>query len=98
MALVFNSKNFLTEIITDFQALLAFMDKKFGKKYAYGLLYEADVSHVVKETLTLEGTMIYYFILLTKRAYPTGTPTSEDIKYINAVWDGLGYPEKKLVT
>ena len=38
MALVFNSKNFVKEIITDFQALLAFMDKKFGKKYTYGLM------------------------------------------------------------
>ena len=38
-----------------------------------------------------------YFILLTKRAYPSGEPTLEDIKYINAIWDGLGYPEKKIL-
>jgi len=97
MALVFNSKEFLKEIITDFQSLLAFMDKKFGKNFTYGLLFTGSSSHIVNETLTLEGTMMYYFILLTKRAYPSGEPTLEDIKYINAVWDGLGYPEKKIL-
>jgi hypothetical protein len=97
MALVFNSKEFLKEIITDFQSLLAFMDKKFGKNYTYGLMFTASSSFVVKETLTLEGTMMYYFILLTNRPYPSGEPTQEDIKYINAVWDGLGYPEKKIL-
>jgi hypothetical protein len=39
--------------------------------------------------------MIYFFIRLTKRAYPD-TPTPDDIKYINAIWDTLGHPEKKL--
>ena len=46
MALLFNAKQFTIDVITDLQALLAFMDT--------------------------------------------------NIKYINAIWDTLGYPEKKL--
>jgi len=98
MALVFNAKQFTIDVITDLQALLSFMDIKFGKRYAYAIRYDASASHTTKETLTLEGTLMYYFILLTKRPYPTGSPTVDDIKYINAIWDALGYPEKKLPT
>jgi len=97
MASIFNEKQFLIEVITDFQSLLAFMDIKFGHKYAFGLMYSAASSHVEENVLTLEGTMMYFFIRLTKRPYPK-IPTSEDIKYINAIWDGLGHPEKKIAT
>lgn len=95
MALLFNAKQFTIDVITDLQALLAFMDTKFGHRYAYGLFYSAVAGHTAKENLNLQGTMIYFFIKLTKRPYPE-TPTPEDIKYINAIWDTLGYPEKKL--
>lgn len=95
MALLFNAKQFTIDVITDLQALLAFMDTKFGHRYEYGLMYFGSSSYTVNEELTLEGTMIYFFIRLTKRPYPE-TPTPEDIKYINAIWDTLGYPEKKL--
>jgi hypothetical protein len=60
-------------------------------------MYTASASQLETNTLTLHGTMIYYFIRLTNRPYPT-TPTSDDIVYINAIWDTLGYPEKKLAT
>jgi hypothetical protein len=95
MALVFSEKDFLNEIITDFQALLSFMDVKFGKKYTFGLMYGGSSRREEKQYLNLQGTMMFYFIRLTKRPYPTN-PTSEDIKYINAIWDGLGYPENKI--
>jgi hypothetical protein len=95
MTSIFNEKDFLIEIITDFQALLSFMDIKFGQKYAFGLLYLATSTQEEKRMLTLEGTMMLYFIKITKRPYPT-VPTNEDILYINAIWDGFGYPEKKL--
>lgn len=97
MALVFSSKNFLREVITDFQALLSFMDTRFGKRYAYGLIYSASASQVEDNMLSLQGTMMYYFIRLTNRPYPT-EPTPDDIVYINAIWDTLGHPEKKLAT
>jgi len=97
MALIFNSKKITSEVITDLEALLAFMDMKFGHKYAYGLMYTGSAGMTVKETLTQHGTLIYFFVLLTKRPYPE-TPTAEDIKYINAIWDGLGHPENKLPT
>ena len=90
-----NEKDFLIEIITDFQALLSFMDNTFGKKYSFGLMYTATSTHVEKQILTLEGTMMFYFIKLTGRPYPK-IPTNDDIKYINAIWDTFGYPEKKL--
>jgi hypothetical protein len=95
MTSILNEKNFLIEIITDFQGLLSFMDIKFGQKYAFGLMYNAASTHEEKQYLTLEGTMMLYFIKLTKRPYPK-IPTNEDIKYINAIWDTFGYPEKKL--
>lgn len=95
MALLFNAKQFTIDVITDLQALLAFMDTKFGHRYAYGLVYLAVSGHTTKESLTLEGTMVYFFIRLTNRPYPE-VPTAEDIKYINAIWDTLGHPEKKL--
>jgi hypothetical protein len=98
MALVFNPKQFTIDVITDLQALLAFMDIKFGKRYTYGLSYNATTGQTTKESLTLEGTLMYYFVLLTKRPYPTGPFTADDIKYINAIWDALGHPEKKLAT
>jgi hypothetical protein len=98
MALIFNPKQFTIDVITDLQSLLSFMDIKFGKRYTYGLRYDASGSHTTKESLTLEGTLMYYFILLTKRPYPTGPLTADDIKYINAIWDALGHPEKKLAT
>ena len=97
MALVFSSKKFLREVITDFQALLSFMDTRFGKRYAYGLSYSASASQIEDNILSLEGTMMYYFIRLTNRRYPT-VPTPDDIMYINAIWDTLGHPEKKLAT
>jgi hypothetical protein len=95
MALLFNAKQFTIDVITDLQALLAFMDTKFVQRYAYGLVYPAVAGQTTKESLTLEGTMIYFFIRLTNRPYPE-IPTAEDIKYINAIWDTLGHPEKKL--
>jgi hypothetical protein len=95
MALLFNAKKFTIDVITDLQALLAFMDTKFGHRYDYGLKYFGSSSYTVNEELTLEGTMIYFFVRLTKRPYPE-VPTADDIKYINAIWDTLGYPEKKL--
>jgi hypothetical protein len=98
MAFIFNSKKFTLEIIDNFQALLSFMDTKFGKRYMYGLSFTASVGQSTKETLTLRGTMIFFFINLTKRPYPTGTPTAEDIVYINAIWDALKHPENKLPT
>jgi hypothetical protein len=98
MALIFNPKQFTIDVITDLQALLAFMDIKFGKRYAYGIRYDATSGHTTKESLTLEGSLLFYFVLLTKRPYPTGPPTADDIKYINAIWDALGHPEKKLAT
>ena len=73
------------------------MDVRFGKRYTYGLMYAASASQLETNTLTLQGTMLYYFIRLTNRPYPT-IPTSDDIVYINAIWDTLGYPEKKLAT
>lgn len=98
MARVFKSKQFVKDVITDFQALLSFMDKKFGHRYDYGLVFAASASQVEANTLTLYGTLMLYFVHLTKRPYPTGTPTAEDIKYINAIWHALGHPEKKLAT
>lgn len=97
MALIFNPKQFTIDVITDLQALLAFMDIKFGKRYTYGLSYNATTGHTTKESLSLEGTLMYYFVLLTKRPYPK-IPAADDIKYINAIWDALGHPEKKLAT
>lgn len=98
MALIFSAKQFTIDVITDLQALLSFSSTKFGHQYNYGLVFEGAVGLTVEETLSLEGTLIYFFVLLTKRPYPTSTPTAEDIKYINAIWDTLGYPEKKLAT
>jgi len=95
MALIFSEKEFLKNVITDFQSLLSFMDLKFGHKYAFGLLYLASSKTEEKQFLSLEGTMMLYFIHLTKRSYPK-IPTAEDIKCINAIWDGLGHPEKKI--
>ena len=97
MASIFDEKKFLLEVITDFQALLSFMDVHFGKSYTFGLVFGASSSVVEKTTLTLEGTMMLYFVLITKRSFPT-TPTAQDISYINAIWDGLGYPEKKIAS
>jgi hypothetical protein len=94
MALIFDEKKFLLEVITDFQALLSFMDVKFGKSYTFGLIFGGSSSVVEKSVLTLEGTMMLYFVLITKRPFPK-VPTAQDITYINAIWDGLGYPEKK---
>lgn len=66
------------------------MDKTFGHRCDYGLVYAASANQIEGNTLTLYGTLML--------SYPTETPTVEDIKYINAIWDGLGHPEKKLAT
>jgi hypothetical protein len=95
MASIFDEKKFLLEVITDFQALLSFMDVRFGRAYTFGLIYNASSKVVEQTTLTLEGTMMLYFVLITKRPFPS-TPTAQDISYINAIWEGLGYPEKKI--
>lgn len=97
MASIFDEKKFLLEVITDFQALLSFMDVRFGKSYTFGLIYNASSKVVEKTTLTLEGTMMLYFVAITKRAFPK-IPTAKDIIYINAIWDGLGYPENKIAS
>jgi hypothetical protein len=95
MTSIFNEKKFLLEVITDFQALLSFMDVRFGKSYTFGLIFGGSSKVVEKTTLTLEGTMMLYFVLITKRPFPK-TPTAQDITYINAIWEGLGYPENKI--
>jgi len=45
MASIFDEKKFLLEVITDFQALLSFMDVRFGRAYTFGLLF-GDTSKV----------------------------------------------------
>lgn len=97
MTSIFNEKKFLLEVITDFQALLSFMDVQFGKSYTFGLIFGGSSKVLEKTTLTLEGTMMLYFVLITKRPFPK-IPTAKDIIYINAIWDGLGYPENKIAS
>lgn len=89
-------KTFLREMISDFARILAFNAPGY-----FGELYSEKVwkgSSGMEETvsLTLQGTIAYYYIYIYKEAYPTN-PTPAQQANINKLWVEMSHPENVVI-
>lgn len=69
---------------------------KFGGGVYAPLVFQSRAEQ--QETITLddEGFMVYIYVKAFKESFPSGDKTSEQIQRINAIWDALNKPERKI--
>jgi hypothetical protein len=88
---------FVISIIDSLQKMLAFMNPgKFGGGVYTPMIFQSRADQ--KETITLDddGFMIYIYVKAFNESFPTEEPTPEQIERINAIWDALNKPERKI--
>jgi hypothetical protein len=79
------------------QKLLAFTAPgRYGDLYST-IIYTDKIKQEDVIKLTVDGYVIYLYKTVFKEPYPSD-PTPEQIEKINAIWEALGQPEKKIPT
>lgn len=87
---------FVIDIIDNIKKLLAFVKPgKFGQIVLQYLAFQSKAEQKEKIKLSLEGYVIVLYRKAFKESYPE-YPTPSQKERINAIWDALGHPEKKL--
>lgn len=89
-----NECKFVIEMIDSFEKLLKYNLPTYGS-ITSALLYKSSVGSHSKATVTIEGYVSYIYFINYNEKYPE-FPTPEQKEKINAIWDALGHPEKKL--
>ena len=87
---------FVIEMIDSIKKLLKFVNPgKFGQLVLNFIAFQSKAEQ--KETIGLsdEGYVIVIYKKVFKESYPTN-PTPEQKERINAIWDAIGKPEKKI--
>lgn len=87
----------MIETIDSIKKLLKYVNPgKFGQIVLNYIVFQgkADQKDVIK--LDLNGYMIYVYLKAFKESPPTETPTPLQRERINAIWDALGHPERKI--
>lgn len=88
---------FVIDIIDSISKLLAYVNPgKFGQIVLNYIAFQSKAEQ--KETIKLspEGYMIYVYKTAFKEPYPKENLTLLQKQRINAIWDALGHPEKKI--
>jgi len=90
-ALVFE-RNFLNEVITDFDKVLTFLQPgNFGKQYSAPLIFKTSVSQVTTFTITLEVLALIRYYSEFKQQYPED-PTPEQVARLNVIRTAMNLP------
>lgn len=88
---------FVISIIDSIQKLLIYTNAgTYGDIYA-SIVFIDKIKQKEVIKLTLEGYIVYVYKTAFKEPYPLN-PTLEQIGKINAIWEALGHPEKKIPT
>ena len=64
----------------------------FGNRLVSNIVIPTEASLKEIKTLTLEGTMMAYYIMAFKETFPTN-PDPLQITKINQIWQAMGYPQ-----
>ena len=87
---------FVIDVIDGLKKLLAYVNPgKFGQIVLSYLVFQSKAEQTDTIKLDLDGYMIYIYKKAFKESFPK-YPTPEQKERINAIWDALGHPEKKL--
>lgn len=85
--------SFVKEVIDSLNKFLAFMTPDyFGSRVVANIMIPTEANLKEIKTLTLEGTMMAYYIMAFKEAFPTN-PDSLQVTKINQIWQAMGYPQ-----
>lgn len=88
---------FVIDIVDSIQKLLAYVNPgKFGEIILNYIVFQSKVEQTDRIKLSLEGYVIYLYKTAFKETYPHDNPTPLQIERINAIWEALGHPEKKI--
>lgn len=68
---------------------------KFGELYA-SIVFQEKAEQAQTITLDETGYMMFIYVKAFKEAFPKEPYTADQIEKINAIWDALGIPEKKI--
>lgn len=69
---------------------------KFGQIVLNYIAFQAKAEQKDVVKLDLDGYMIYVYIKAFKESFPKDNKTPLQIERINAIWDALGHPERKI--
>lgn len=88
---------FVIDMIDSISKLLAYVNPgKFGEIVLNYLTFKSKAEQRDTIKLSLEGYVIYVYKTAFKETYPTQNLTPLQKERINAIWDALGHPEKKI--
>lgn len=69
---------------------------KFGGGVYAPLIFQSRTEQSETIQLDDEGFMIYIYVKAFNESFPSGSKTVEQIQRINAIWDALNKPERKI--
>ena len=76
--------------------MLAYVNTgKFGNIVLSYIVFESKAEQTETIKLDLNGYVIYIYIKAFNEKFPKD-PTPEQKEKINAIWDAIGHPEKKI--
>ena len=88
---------FVLDIVDSLSKLLAFVNPgKFGEIVLNFIAFSGKAQQKETVNLDLDGYVIYIYKKAFKEHFPTENRTQEQIDKINAIWDAIGHPEKKI--
>ncbi len=88
---------FVLDIVDSISKLLAYVNPgKFGEIVLKYIAFETKAQQTETVKLDLDGYVIYIYKKAFKKPFPTENRTPEQIEEINAIWDAIGHPEKKI--
>ncbi len=87
---------FVIETIDTIKKLLLYVNPgKFGQMILNFITFQSSAQQTDTVSLDLQGYVIYIYKKAFKESFPTN-PTPEQKEKINAIWDAIGHPEKKI--
>lgn len=85
------------DIVDSISKLLAYVNPgKFGEIVLKYIAFETKAQQTETVKLDLDGYVIYIYKKAFKKPFPTENRSPEQIEEINAIWDAIGHPEKKI--
>lgn len=86
----------MIDVIDSLKKLLAFVNPgKFGQMVLNFMIFESKAQQRETVKLDLDGYALFVYKNVFKQPFPK-FPTPEQKQRMNAIWDALGHPEKKL--
>lgn len=87
---------FVIEMIDSIKKLLKYVNPgKYGQIVLNYIAFSSKAEQTETVKLDLVGYVIYVYVKAFKETYPKD-PTPTQKQRINAIWDAIGHPEKKL--